>query len=320
MSTQSNLSNYFIILGTTKSGSGAVYDYLAGRGDLSDPLQGTEYQLPQMPNGLMTLESIANNAFHPPTSDYVLFQFEKVTKKLCRPEKFWQYGKNYSAMLPHFEKEIHKFIEEVCAAKLPMRLHWHRSMSSKSNIKYFFSKLLNYLGFKEKVPKTRLLVSQEDFILAAQNLQNRLFQLGSDKRPILLNQAGSGWNPILSTKYFLNRKVVLVTRDPRDEFAELKQIKKATSVDGFIDWYKEMQIRLKQINDPIILRLRFEDFVIKNKEVVNLLCDHLSLDPETLSNYQPNLSKKNIGKFQKILTEKEISNIEDNLSEYMYIG
>lgn len=318
-SNQSNLSNFFIVLGTTKSGSGAVYDYLAGRGDLNDPLNGTEYQLPQMPNGLMTLESIANNAFHPPTADYVLYQFEKITKKLSRPETSWQYGKNYSTMLPHFEKEIHQFIEEVCTAKLPMRLQWHRQMSSKSNIKYFFSKFFNYLGFKGMVPITRLLVSQEDFIIAAKELQNRLFQLGFDKRPILLNQAGSGWNPIASTKYFINRKVVLVTRDPRDEFAELKQIKKATSVDGFINWYKEMQRRLKQINDPILLRLSFEHFVNRNEEIVKILCDHLSIDPSNLSSYQPNLSKKNIGKFQKILTEKEISNIEDNLSEYMYI-
>ena len=118
---------------------------------------------------------------------------------------------------------------------------------------------------------------------------------------------------------FLNRKVVLVTRDPRDEFAELKQIKKATSVDGFIDWYKEMQRRLKQINDPIVLRLRFEDFVNRNKEMVNILCNHVSLNSSILSNYEPNLSKKNIGKYQKILSKKEIEIIENNLSEYMYV-
>jgi len=319
MQSNSNQLKYIITLGTTKSGSGAVFDYLTGRGDLHDPLKGTEYQLPQMPNGLMTLEAISKNAFHPPTADFVLNQFEKITEKLHRSETFWRYGKSYGSKIPSFKISIQKFIDEICAAKLPMSLHWHRSMRSESNIKYFISKLKNYLGINQAVPDTRLLVSQDDFIVAVLKLHNRLFQTDAEKRPVLLNQAGSGWNPIESTKYFLNRKVVLVTRDPRDEFAELKQIKKATSVDGFIDWYKEMQRRLKQINDPIVLRLRFEDFVNRNKEMVNILCNHVSLNSSILSNYEPNLSKKNIGKYQKILSKKEIEIIENNLSEYMYV-
>ena len=37
-----------------------------------------------MPNGLMTLEAVAKDAFHPGTADFVLDQFEKLTKKLSR--------------------------------------------------------------------------------------------------------------------------------------------------------------------------------------------------------------------------------------------
>ena len=33
MSTPSNLTNYIITLGTTKSGSGAIFDYLSGLSD-----------------------------------------------------------------------------------------------------------------------------------------------------------------------------------------------------------------------------------------------------------------------------------------------
>ena len=103
MQNHSNQINYIITLGTTKSGSGAVFDYLSGRGDLHDPLQGTEYQLPQMPNGLMTLEAISKNAFHPPTADFALSQFEKMTKKLSRSETFWSYGKSYDSKIPSFK-------------------------------------------------------------------------------------------------------------------------------------------------------------------------------------------------------------------------
>ena len=96
MSEGKNLPSYLIVLGTTYSGSGAVYDYLSGRGDLYDPLKGTEYQLPQMPNGLMALEATANKSFHPATSDFVLDQFIKIIQKLDQPRTPWQYGKNYA--------------------------------------------------------------------------------------------------------------------------------------------------------------------------------------------------------------------------------
>ncbi len=317
MNDRSNLMNYIITLGTIYSGSGAVYDYLAGRGDLQDPLQGTEYQLPQMPNGLMTLEAVAKNAFHPGTSDYVLYQFEYIIKKLSQSRTLWQHGKNYTTLLPLFDKAIRQFIDEITAAELPMHLHWHRLIKSKSPIMHFIGKLKYRLGFKEIAPKTRLLVSQDDLIFAAQKLHSKIFDSNFGKGPILLNNAGSGWNPIESTKYFLDRKIILVTRDPRDQFSELKQMKNSTNVEEFVNWYKEMQRRLKKINNSNLLLLKFEDFVNQNEKMVNEICNHVSLDHSVPSSYQASLSKKNIGKYKEILNQKETELIKNKLSEYL---
>ena len=41
MSNKSNLTNFIIVLGL-QSGSGAVFDYLVGRGDILDPLNGQD--------------------------------------------------------------------------------------------------------------------------------------------------------------------------------------------------------------------------------------------------------------------------------------
>ena len=317
MNKQPNIPNYIIVLGTTYSGSGAVYDYLTGRGDLHDPLKGTEYQLPQMPNGLMALEATAKNAFHPATADFVLAQFTDITNKLARSRAPWRYGKDYASMIPSFQKSIGEFIEEISAAKLPMYWHWRRLMKSQSPIMHIIDKLKNRIGFFQETPQTRLLVSEEDLLTAAQKLHNKIFKLEDDSRPILLNQAGSGWNPIESTKYFSNRKVILVTRDPRDQFLEIKQYKKATSVKEFIDWYKEMQRRLKNINNSDLLFVKFEDFVNNNIKIVDTLCNHISLSSNINSNYEPKLSKKNIGKYQKLLSQKEIDIIESHLSKYI---
>ena len=49
---------YIIVLGANYSGSGAVLDYLNGRGVIYDPLRGAEYLPPQAPGGLMALEAM----------------------------------------------------------------------------------------------------------------------------------------------------------------------------------------------------------------------------------------------------------------------
>ena len=53
--------------------------------------------------------------------------------------------------------------------------------------------------------------------------------------------------------------------------------------------------------------------------MVDVLCNHVSLNSKTISSYEPNLSKKNIGKYKKILNQQEIDLIERNLSEYIHI-
>lgn len=318
MYDQTNIPDYIIVLGTTYSGSGAVYDYLVGRGDLYDPMKGTEYQLPQMPNGLMTLEAVSNNAFHPATSDFVLSQFIEITDKLSRSRKPWRYGKDYSSLIPSFQKLIAEFIEEISSAKLPMHWHWRRLMQSQTPIIHFIGKLKKRMGFSQKSPQTRLLVSDKDFLCAAQILHDKMFKLNSNNRPVLLNQAGSGWNPINSTKYFSNRKVIVVTRDPRDQFFEIKQYKKASSVEGFIDWYKEMFRRIEKIDNSDILFVQFEDFVNNNAKIVNKICKFLALSSTINSNYQPHISKKNIGKYRKFLNRDDIDFIESHLSKYIY--
>lgn len=307
-------SQYIIVLGTTYSGCGAIYDYLNNRGDLYEPLKGQEYELPQLVNGLMALEAASEKAFDPASAEFALSQFENTAFKLLKIWASNQKDENFSNDLKLFKDEIGKFIKEICAADFPMRLVW-RSYN-KSLTQRIIDKLKRVF-VSEKIPQTRILVSQDKLVSAAQKMHDRMFHLGAKDRHILLNQAGSGWNPVESTKYFLNSKVVLVTRDPRDQFADLKLRKGAYSVEGFIDWYKEMQRRIKDISNPNILKLNFEEFVIENKKNVKILCNHTDLNPITFSSYQSELSKKNIGMYSEVLSKSDVDNIERHLSSYI---
>ena len=256
MKNNLNNSQYLIVLGTTFSGSGAVFDYLNGRGDLYEPLFGQEYLLPILPNGLMTLEAVSDKAFDPATTEHALIQFEDIANKLMN---YWARLEDVklNKKLPLFKDAIEEFIDDIGLVDFPMRLLWREL--KQSPIQRILGKFKNRLGFKKKDSRTRLLVSQKDLVIAAQKMHNKMFQLSAEGRPILLDQGGSGWNPTESTKYYSNCKIVVVTRDPRDQFVEIKHYKKATSAEGFVDWYKEMQRRLKLISNPNILFIRFEE-------------------------------------------------------------
>ena len=308
---------YIIVLGTTFSGSGAVFDYLNGRGDLYEPLFGQEYLLPILPNGLMTLEAISDKAFDPATTEHAIIEFRDIANKLMN---YWSSRKDerLNKKLSLFKDAIEEFIDEISLVDFPMRLLWREL--KQSNTQRIYDKFKNRLGFKKKDSQTRLLVSRKDLVIAAQKMHNKMFQPNAEGRPILLDQGGSGWNPIESTKYFSNCRIVLVLRDPRDQFVEIKHYKKANSVEGFVDWYKEMQSRLKSINNQNILFIQFEDFVLKNEIFLEKLCNHMTIASKISSSYQPDISKKNIGKFHQFLSKNELKLIESNLSEYIYGG
>ncbi len=307
MSQETGKPKYIIVLGTTYSGSGAVYDYLAGRGDLYDPLDGAEYLLPQSPGGLMALEAASGDAFHHATSDYAVTQFAKLAQKLARSPRCSPYGKAYSSHIPKFLTEIDHFLSEVVVAKMPMRLEWRKMMEHDAIRR--IGRLKARLGIHSNPMVTHIICSQYDLIHAAKKMHDRLFHLPS-KKPVLLNQAGSGWNPVQSTKYFEGRKLVLVTRDPRDQFAELKQYKRAADVEEFIEWYRASQQRIEAVNSDLVMRLPFEEFVFNNQPAVELLCNHFSLDVSIHSAYQASHSKKNIGKYKSWLSAHEIGRIE----------
>ncbi len=313
-----NIDNprYINILGSACSGTGAIFDYLDGRGDLYDPLCGEEYLLPSLPNGLMALQAITEKACDPSITEYSLKQFRNLAYDLI---KYWaskHNDKKLDSNIKVFKSAIELFIKDITFVDYPMRLLSHQL--SQSFIERLIDKIKLRLGININTPSTRLIVPQKDYLKAVQKLHDRMFNSSVKNRKIILNRGASVWNLTESSKLFVDTKFVVINRDPRDQFVELRSYKKAYSVDNFINWYKELQKRLSLINDTNILFLKFEDFVEKNDKFKKILCDHISITDMTSSSYDPELSKKNIGKFNEYLDKNEIIKIEENLSEYIY--
>lgn len=303
-----------VVLGTTYSGSGAVFDYLATRPDSFDPLFGKEYLLPQSPYGLMNLRSALGSSFHHSVAHHAVVQFLWLAKRLHRVPTKFRYGTGYEIQLPTFMEEVQKLIEDATVARFPFTLEWNKT--KRGNLQHFLVwSSRKFLRREARAQTTWLPVSEDVFISLAQEMHRKLFSAPEESvySFSLLNQAGSGWNPVNSTVFFANRKVILVTRDPRDQFAELKIHKGASNVQEFINWYQAMQERISVANANL-LTLDFETFVQKHENTMQSLCAFIGVDPLISSSYSPADSMKNIGKFHRILSRQEVAAIEEHLS------
>ena len=302
-----------IVLGTTYSGSSAVYDYLNGRPDSYSPLADAEYLLPHVPYGLLQLRSACSEAFHYTIAHEAFLRFKEVALRLARPAKKYRYGGGYEQLLPGFSREIDQLVDSMIDSRMSMRFIW-----DELNLDSAFDSLLNQIRHKLRPSNAstnleRLLPLQHDFLTdRVREMHDRLFRRPSDDLSFtLLNQAGSGWNPDQSTNFFPKRRVVVVSRDPRDQFAELKKYKGSIDVNQFVRWFRNLQKRTVT-GIPEIIYLRFEDFVFRHDTSCNSLLAFLGLS-EKPTPYDPFASQTNVGRYRTELTVQEIEVIESKL-------
>ena len=77
-----------------------------------------------------------------------------------------------------------------------------------------------------------------------------------------------------------------------------------------------MESRDEFIDDKV-LEINFEEFVLDYQNKTKEICDFLKIDSNIKSSYDPNKSKKNIGKYKSNLDQKEIEIIKHKLSPWM---
>ena len=93
MGSEAFTPQYIIVLGTTYSGSGAIFDYLSKRGDLHDPLNGQATAASSAPwfNGVRVCSW---KAFHPAISTAALNNFEHTVKSSLEVRTFGDMAKH----------------------------------------------------------------------------------------------------------------------------------------------------------------------------------------------------------------------------------
>jgi len=130
--------------------------------------------------------------------------------------------------------------------------------------------------------------------------------------------------------YFDLSKGIVVDRDPRDVYAEIKYLRRNNFKDGlgdnselnnFVRLYLSMREYKCGFNQANVLFIQFEELVYNYEEIYSEIISFLDLSylkAHRKKYFDPEKSKKNIGIFKNLLTADEVSFIEKNLEKYLY--
>ena len=314
--------NVVVVAGYFCTGSGAVVDLLKEYKGAYEP--GIEFRLIKDPYGLNDLRYNLVEQWDPLNSDNAIKDFIWLANHLAHSEtKF-----SLVSGLGYSKKEIfgERFLEETNA-------YISRITNTVYNSEWWFRKFkqTKFERFKEKIlnrfrygTHTMYLstCTEEEFDLYTKEYLENLFQLNKKENNsfVILDQGLAAQNPQNLNHFFDSGKMIIVDRDPRDCYSEMlegvpligTQIEKTHDTSLFVNWYETYRRRTFKGNERI-LYLRFEDLILKYDETVQKIENFLGLthDDHIYKNWylKPEVSRNNIGKWEKMLSKKEIEGL-----------
>ncbi|MAH99343.1 MAG: hypothetical protein CMA12_08445 [Euryarchaeota archaeon] len=308
------------------SGAGLIRDYLLSRKDFISPFltinEQSEFRFATDPGGLTSLYNGFYKEFSINNSAYVWDQFNIYINNL-KKFSYLENGKKKFLYKKNFFREIEKFkkkIVKVTYYGLPQfyRLNFNLKKRIFWKITNKFKSAQESKFFSMVIP-----VDEKIFITEATKLIQRLIYLNSKSKNkhCVIDQGGNFFRPISSTKFFSNRKVVLITRDPRSIFSSMKTRQSLAypghNVDVFIKWYKEVMKQFENIKaNKDIIKIKYENFLLNHEKESKRLTKFIGIK-NFLSSYDLNSSKKNLFKAKEFLSKKEIKKIKQNLKKYL---
>jgi len=316
-------------IGTGYSGASAIYEFLQQTNLFYDPFPNSQFSISYDPGGLQDLENVINNQFTINKSTEAYNNFIELINFYCGQNKGLKIGKNLTKYNTNLKYLLTNFLNNIVILNYKGETAFTNYKSSfYKNLKY---KILNYIY---KIKREKRINREELYIFCdLKNFEievNRLFfelfeKNNIKKKDMILEQAGTIFNPISSVKFFSNPFSLCVLRDPRDIFTELKR--KAYkfpgySVEIFCNWYQNIfkKINLDEQLDKKVIFFNFEDFVIKRDETINKIFDHIQCERIEINKVDFNFSRceGNINVYKKELYKKEIEYIENKLKKYLY--
>lgn len=301
---------YYIVLGTTFSGSGFISDLIASAQDISCPLGHLEYLLPHSPGGIQELLAASEVAFSNSISNFAYLRFLETSSKLGRKSNFFSSGGDYGKLLPKYWEALEILCTEIVETDYEYGLYWDWFTSN------FMRKRLRYRSFL--APEARPVILLKESLSIVESVRKFHDSIFSDGSSILLNQAGSAWNPEATRNLFNRCQVIVVIRDPRDQFFEMKKFKNAADVEKFCVWYKAMRRKIENsASKGEFILVQFENAVMNFEQLKSEVATFTNID-EHRFNFDHQPSKDNIGQGARFLDSSELRILEKELPMFFW--
>ena len=319
-----------ITIGTGYSGSSAIYEYFQKTKLFFDPFPNVELSISYDPGGLLDIENLIKNNFSINQNQHIYKNFRNNIKFYISKDKRIRAGKNLKLHFQDIEKTLEIFLKNI--TDVNYKGETLLTSFNKPLLFSFIDKILFKYSFirKKKYIKGNSILFKdlENFYGEVNTLLNKMiYNRNFDKKNVILDQAGTIFNPIESTKFYENSRPICILRDPRDIFAEFTN--KGPAYPGydvliFCDWYKNIIKKIKDIDNSNekVLFIWFEDFVLKNEETLEKIFNFTSMQTPDNNKVEFNFerSKSNIFKYKKLSNLENIKIIEKNLYENFYIN
>ena len=328
---------FISISGIGYSGSGAVLDLLAEFDNCIDICNDDEFVFTYIPDGLDDLSYHLNGGysrFH--SSDIAITRFKNVVKNLGKEgwdkKTSWQLNR----ITDSFVKEITQLEWKGNWIYDLLKVHESRieyvkyriRRKIKTLLKKYFNKTISVFPMRPMY----LSIEPNDFLQQAQKfISDILLSCGNvnSENIVLVNQGVPANNSKHYCKYYVNHKTIVVVRDPRDMYLNMKRVNEVNAlwfphsdVYEFINYFKVISKGVYANKSDKMLVVNFEDLIYNYENTVLAITEfvgHCGKHTHKLQRFNPKQSIQNTQLFQFYKEyQEDIEIIENELSEFLY--
>jgi len=325
--------NYILVAGYGWTGSSALVDLLKEYDGYYEA--DVEFRLIKDPKGIADLYHAIVCKWDAFNVDIAIRDFAWFTDHLyAKKAKLSLYGGlNYCNFFgENFKVATKQYLKNI--VEFDYESYWWYLDFIKNSFQVLQRKLGKYLGSSKSLMYFSS-INEDAFIGYTHDYINNIFEPLVNRdiiNSIILDQAVSAQNCVVEMKFVPNCKVIIVDRDPRDIYADLmkdgnligKELQKTHDVSKYIKWHNALRRNLQQIhNCSDVLLINFEDLIMNYDKTKRTIESFLQLDPSLHSKrkqfFDPEISSKNVGLWQRNISETERYEIESALKDYLIL-
>lgn len=336
------------ISGFGHSGKTAVTDYLKQYECVFAFPNHVEFEIIRVSGGLLDLYFSIYESWNLIRSTVRINEFKALVNRIGTVQQatnpisyFTASGHGYNALFNNrFVELSNQLIDKIISGK--QNTFWPYENLRVNPLEVFFNKFKSKF-FNSLLTSEIYFSNRNDFLKYTRAYMQDLFleAIETKHTHVLLNNGFEPFNPTIPLDMIGDAYSIIVNRDPRDIYAsqinssdtfipsfekhkDTENIKKSftgfNNINHFIFRYKTLNENVCENNDPRIIKINYEDFILNHETESKRIKDIIGIKTENITEFNFDISKSinNVGLWKKHADLPEIKLIEKQLSQFCY--